>query len=195
MEHTISLAKRVTVLIGVFLFLLLSGVASMQFWGGSSGSWLNDVYLVLKLFTLEGDWVFDRPSNPYLKILVFAAPLFTVLGFIELFTRKLIQRMVQFWRLCWIRDHVVIIGLSDESALLVQSLRQGAGRSRVAVIDPDPNPRLAAACRRLGVPVIAGDPTVAERLAETRLNRAASAVSFIADSAAAMSLVFSADFI
>ncbi len=190
MENPVPLSRRIAILAGIFFFILVSGVLSMHIFGGARATLAEDFYLVLTLFGLEGGWVFDGPTNFYLKILVFAAPLFTVLGIIEIFTRKAVTLALQFWNLFWTKGHVVILGLNEDSLLLITSLRR-AGK-KVTVIDKTPAPGLAIACRKLGVPVIEGDPGGKAELAKARLQDASIAISFVPEIAGAISIVFSA---
>lgn len=181
------------ILIGIFLFILLTGVGSMHLLGGATGDLSKDFYLVLSLFGFEGDWVFETRTNGYLKVLVFIAPLLTVLGIIELFTRKLVAQGLQGWTLMFIRKHVVILGLSAESYLLIKSLRKSLKKREVVVIDQNPDPILALKCRKLGVPIVARNPTTQGALARAKISRAALAVSFVSKTPEAISLVFSVD--
>jgi len=193
MDNPVPLSRRIAILAGTFFFILFSGVASMHLLGGATGDLAKDFYQVLILFGLEGGWVFDQPSNLYMKALAFIAPLFTILGIIELFTRKVVARGLQIWKLLRIRDHVVIMGLTEESLLLIQSLRTGKNRKEAIVIENRPEPGLAAGCRKLGVPVIEGDPASEEALTKAKLKDASIAVSFICNTGKAISLVFSVD--
>jgi len=165
----------------------------MHLWGGTTGDLSRDFYLVLGLFGVEGDWVFEAPSNSYLKILVFIAPLLTLLGIIELFTRKLVARCLQGWTLMFIRNHVVILGLTEESYLLVKSLRKSRKKREVVVIDHKPDPILALKCRKLAVPVIDRNPTTQGALTRAKIPRADLAVSFVSKTPEAISMVFSVD--
>lgn len=193
MENPVPLSRRIAILAGVFLFILLSGVISMHVIGGTTGSLTKDFYLVLTLFGLEGEWVFEGPDNPYLKALVFAAPLFTILGIIEIFTRRALTLILQFWSLFWSSNHVIILGLDNDSILLIEALRRGRRPRRVAVIDKAPSSLLAMRCRKLGVPVVEGDPSDRTALAKAHLTKAAIAVSFVRDIADEINVVFAAD--
>lgn len=193
MENTTPLGKRLGILIGAFLFILITGVGSMHLFGGATGDLAKDIYLVLSLFVVEGFWALEPSANLYLKVLAFIAPLLTVLGVIELLTRKLVSHSLQRWTLTFIRKHVVIMGLTEESYLLVKSLKAGKDKREVVVVAQGPDPILALKCRRLGVPVIDRDPTTRGGLLLAKIFRAAFAVSFITKTPEAISLIFSVD--
>lgn len=182
-----------TILVGVFLFILLTGVGSMHMFGGTTGDLAKDFYLVLVLFGVQGEWAFVEPTNGYLKVLAFMAPLLALLGIVEIFTRKLFARILLVWTLMFIRNHVVILGLTEESYLLVKSLRKGKKKREVVIIDQSPVPILTLKCRKLGVPVIDRAPTSVGALSRAKISRASLAVSFVSKTPEAISLVFSMD--
>lgn len=165
----------------------------MHLFGGTTGDLAKDFYLILGLFGVQGEWAFEEPTNAYLKVLAFMAPLLALLGIVEIFTRKLFARLLLVSTLMFIRNHVVILGLTEESYLLVKSLRKSRNKREVVVIDQDPDPILALKCRKLAVPVINRNPTTQGALTRAKIPRAGLAVSFVSKTHEAISLVFSVD--
>ncbi len=192
MDEGRSPARRGPIgLVLVFLALVAGGTAWLQFAEASGRPIIEDIYRILRLFTIEGEWVFDEDHGPALRILAFLAPVFTVLTVIELVSRDFVHQLVLAWQLRWVKNHFILAGLTEESFLVAKSLRQHSDGFRAVIIDTDPPHTLQAACRRLGVPVIIGDPSDPEALTRARIDAASSVVSFLPDAAGAIRLILS----
>lgn len=192
MDEGHSTARRSPIgLVLIFLALVAGGTAWLQFVEASGRTVIEDIYRILRLFTIEGEWVFAEDHGPALRILAFLAPVFTVLTVIQLVSRDFVHQLVLSWQLRWVKNHFILAGLTEESFLVAKSLRQHRDGFRAVIIDADPPQTLQAACRRLGVPVIIGDPSDPEALIRARINAAGSVVSFLPDAADAIRLILS----
>lgn len=178
-------------LVLIFLVLVAGGTFWLQFVESSGRPPYEDLYRILMLFAINGEWVLREDPGPVIRTLAFLAPVFTVLTVIELITRNFIYQLVLSWQLRWMKDHFIIAGLTEESLLVARSLSEHPDGLRAVVIDADPNPSLRTHCRRLGVPVIVGDPPDPEALAAAKIHLASSVISFLPDAAEAIRLILS----
>ena len=176
-------------LVLVFVALVASATAWLQLVEGSDRPFIEDFYRILMLFAIEGDWVFEEDHGPAIKIFAFLAPVFTVFTVIQLVTRDFVHRLVLAWQLHWVKNHFILAGLTEESFLVAKSLHEHPSGFHAVVIDANPPQTLKAASRRLGIPIIVGDPSDPEVLIGARVDLASSVISFLSNAAEAIRLI------
>ncbi|MBI1393966.1 MAG: hypothetical protein GC152_14610 [Alphaproteobacteria bacterium] len=185
--------RRLIGLVAIFLAFVASGVASFQVLGGSFGSPAFDAYKVLQLFVLSGDWVFGPNSNWFVRRQAFIAPVFTVIGIIEIFTAQFFFRIWQASKLARMDNHAVIAGLTRETMFLLASLRHAKERVDVAIVDARFDDDMRAMARRLGAVTIEGDAASPAALKVARIDRAQIAISFLPEAVDSLQFVLSAN--
>lgn len=183
--------RRLFGLVLFFLLLVAGGTFWLHFAEDTDRPFAENLYRILMLFTINGEWVFQENSGPVIRALAFLAPVFTVLTIVELVTRNFIYRLVLSWQLRWMKDHFIIAGLTEESLLVAKSLNEHPDGLGVVVIDADPPASLWAHCRRFGIPVVVGSPADPLVLASTNVRFASSVISFLPDAAEAIRLILS----
>ncbi len=185
--------KRLVGLAILFAIFVYAGVVSLQVYGGGPGSVYYDAYKILQLFVLSGDWAFQQDVNTFVKMQAYVAPVFTIVGIVELFTAQLFLHVWQTLRLSRISGHAVLAGLNDETLFLLASFNQVKKRTGVVIIDPNPPNALAAKCRRGGAILIKGDPGSRSVLARARIHRSRIAISFLQEATDSLQFVLSAN--
>ncbi|NRA29777.1 MAG: hypothetical protein HRU11_05885 [Parvularculaceae bacterium] len=103
------------------LFIAI-GVIALAVFGGSTNSLPHDVYRLVAMFALNGEWAFDDGVSIVLPVLAFVAPLAAIVGIVELLGRSFFGRLKRDFQLSRLRGHVVVFGLSEESLLLMQGI-------------------------------------------------------------------------
>ncbi len=184
--------RRETILLLIALLLFGSGLLAMRLGGDSSGRLATDAYRLLLLFALNGDWVFRDVDNLWLRVLAFLAPLFTVMSIVELVSRTLWRRVHTAFVLAGLRQHQVIVGLTEHSLLLAISLSANPANGKVVLVDRNPDPDRAARARRHGLLLVTGDPGKPATLQRVRLASARHAVAFLEQLSDALQLVINA---
>ena len=193
MPDSYGQTKRLVGLAILFVLFVYVGVISLQVYGGGPGSIYYDAYKILQLFVLSGDWAFQQNVNPIVKMQAYVAPVFTVIGIVEIFTAQLFLHIWQSVRLARISNHAVLSGLNDETIFLLASLNQADTKTEVVIIDANPLRDLEAKCRRAGAILIKGDPGTRHVLARARIHRARIAISFLDEATDSLQFVLSAN--
>lgn len=139
MDEGHSPARRGPIgLVLIFLALVVGGTAWLQFVEGSDRPFIEDVYRILMLFAIEGEWVFEGNFSPAIQIFAFLAPIFTVFTVIQLVTRDFVHRLVLAWKLHWLKNHFILAGLTEESFLVAKSLHEHPSGFHAVIIDANP---------------------------------------------------------
>ena len=137
---------------------------------------LDNLYHLVQLFAVEGDWTNGQDLPLALQLARFLAPVVTVASLVLIFAEGMWTTLINA-RARFCRDHVVIVGLSDAAMVLV---RDCASRGmRVVAIDQSADNRYLTECRRLRIPVLIGDGKHLDTLRRARISDAASLLSFI----------------
>ncbi len=185
--------KRLAGLVAMFFIFVAAGVVSFRLIGGGFGRVSHDAYKMLQLFVLSGDWVFGENANWFVRVQAFIAPVFTVIGIIEIFTAQFFFRLWQSIKLARMRNHAVLVGLTHETMYLAASLRNARERIDAVIIDLKFEEDQQAAARRIGVVTIAGDPSSQLMLKKAKIHRAKIALSFLPEAADSLQFVLSAN--
>ena len=175
-------AVDLPVKVGSTLLFLTLFVSTLVFRFGVGSTWVDGLYETVSLMTTETELHGEgRPAwvKVFLSLLKLAgAALFA--GFTAIFTNYLIAaRLGGAFEAAKIPDggHIVVCGLGNMGYRCVEELVR-LGRSVVAVEQVNDNP-FAATVRRMGVPVIIGDATVAEVLRQARADTARAVIASV----------------
>ena len=122
--------------------------------GESSTPW-DRIYLTLQLIPLNSG-ALPGSVGWELNVARLLIPLLTALTAVEAFA-LLFQQQFDQVRLRFLRNHIVICGLSHKGYLLTCGFRENG--YRVVVIEKDPSNNLLEQCRILGAIVLVGDAT------------------------------------
>jgi len=134
---------------------------------------LDHLYLTLQLAALDYKGA-SNAVNWRLEVARFAAPGIaagTILQSASVVFREQFTR----WRSRRSNGHTLVCGLSPAGTRLVEAL--AASGRKVVALTPEPNTPGEATVKRLGVPVVIGDPTDLDTLALVRAERAARVVA------------------
>ena len=169
--------QSLRLLITAFAIFVLIGVASLRLLGGSDGNYAHDFYKVLTLFPLNGSWVIqEHVNNPVILVQAFVAPIFAVFGLIELFASDLFRKLARAARLSQLKDHLVLVGLTEESLMLLDALRHENTGLKCVIIDKNIDTEFAQRARKKGAITLPGDPSLPETLARARLPAASQGI-------------------
>jgi hypothetical protein len=160
-----------------FLSLGYSGISKYLASIEINASPLDVIYQTIQLVGM-GSMDLFTPIPIEIEIARFALPTLAGITAITTITAVFFERM-QFLRLRFIRDHVIICGLGQKGALLARSFAE-QGYS-VVIIDPDDkNPQLRQLQGR-GVLTVAGSATNPDTLLRAGLNRATTLLAVCGD--------------
>jgi voltage-gated potassium channel Kch len=146
----------------------------------------DSLYHSIQLFVLEN--VTPKKPPPILRFASFLAPLVAGYAAVRAFVALFQSQLSSVW-LRRARDHVVVAGLSGRGFALARGLWEA--KVRVAVVEIDPSVEAIAGCRERGIPVIFGDATDPEVLAQTGVGRARSLFATTGDDARNLDAAFS----
>ncbi|MBU0491886.1 MAG: NAD-binding protein [Chloroflexi bacterium] len=147
---------------------------------GEARSPLDIVYLTLQLVSLNSGavpgpvpWELEMA-----RLLIPALAAYTVFQALAVLFRE----QIQLARLWFVRDHVVICGLSRKGFLLAKSFREQG--DSVVVIEQDEENDWLESCRERGVLVLLGDATDPARLRQAAVHRARCLIAVCGDDGA-----------
>lgn len=170
--------RRFLWLTAFFVGFITVGLVAIQLAEGGAPSIQQDVYRLISMFALNGEWAFDPSFNMTLQALAFIAPLAAIVGIIELLGRSLIGRLREEWKLKQMRGHVVVFGLTKESLLLMEGIQTGPNAPPVVVIGEALGDQEKHAITKLGAVLLDGVGTTEDRLARASIERADVLISF-----------------
>lgn len=189
-----SASRRLAAIVSAFILFVLIGVVALRLFGGSDGNYAHDIYKVLTLFPLNGSWVIqEHIDNPVILVQAFIAPVFAVYGLIELFARDLARNVVRAVKLSQLSGHLVLIGLSEESLMLLDALREDDPDLRSVIIDKNLDTTFAQRARKSGAIIVPGDPGAPETLTRARLSKANQAIFLHAGVTDALQFILAAN--
>ncbi len=168
--HGVPAHWRLRLVAVTFPAALVLGVLGYQDYGHGAehSSFSNALYHTVQLFLLHTVH-FQSPVPWTLEAARWLAALSTGLVLVDGALRLLhVERAG--WRLRRMEGHAVVCGLGRRGLAVIKRLRE-QGRPVVA-IERDPGPEVTERLHRLGVPLVTGDATRAEKLREARLEHA-----------------------
>lgn len=161
----------------VFLALGYSGIDKFLAADGIQATPLDVIYLTIQLIGMGSLDLFS-PIPIEVEIARFALPALAAITAIATITSLFFERM-QFLRLRFMRDHIIICGLGQKGTLLAKSFAdQGY---QIVIIDPvEIGPRLKQ-LRSRGILAIEGSATDPDVLIRAGINRATSLIAVSGD--------------
>ena len=138
---------------------------------------LNALYHTMQLFILHTP-LFTGPIPWTLELARWLAALTTVMAVASVARRMLREELIDL-QLHRANRHVVVCGLGRKGIEQVRQLRQQ--RQPVVVIEQSPEAEHAEECRRLGVPIVAGDAAHPATLQEARVAQASALYALCPD--------------
>jgi hypothetical protein len=133
-------------------------------------NWSMDdiIYSTLQLIIMESG-SFDHAANWMLKIARFMLPSLTAFTALQALMH-LFYEQTQWFRLWWLRDHVIICGFGRKGQLLAKEIL--ALGQNVVVIEKEPDRLYAGKGQKQGIIFLNGDATDQDVLASARVHRA-----------------------
>jgi len=135
---------------------------------GSPRSFWDLIYLSLQLFIMESGAVAST-LNWKLELARFLSPAIAAYAAISAFT-LIFREQIQLFKVRFLKDHIIICGLSNKGLLLSQALRDN--KYKVVIIERDEGNDLCAQCREKGAVILTGDATDQEMLCKAGIKKA-----------------------
>ncbi|MEM9840316.1 MAG: RyR domain-containing protein [Pseudomonadota bacterium] len=157
---------------------IVVGLVAISLGDGGAESLQHNIYRLISMFALNGEWAFEPTYNTTLQILAFVAPLAAIVGIIELLGRSLFGRLREEWKLNQMRGHVVVFGLTKESILLMEGIQRGPNPPPVVIIGEALGEEEKLAITKLGAVLLDGVTTTESLLARASIERADVLISF-----------------
>lgn len=152
----------------IVLFAMgVSGFSRYAAWHKIPGTIFDYVYLTLQLIPMNSGAV-EPPVPLELELARFLIPLLTATAAVQAFLR-IFREQIQMARLPWMRQHIIICGLSRKGFLLASRFRRQG--KKVVVIEQDEENAWLASCREQGMVVLVGDasdPTLLDKAGVAR---------------------------
>ena len=172
----LPVSRNLTIFVTLVLIFMLGMWGQVVLLGDAFGTnFWQAVYHNLQLFGLEGEWSEELDLPWQIEVTRLIAPVVSVAGVLFVLTQDTWVRVINY-RLRFLKDNVVVAGLSASSWPFIQSCRD---RYHLVVIEKDPeNPRIMLARDLPHVSVIVGDPLDTAIYDQVNLSHAKHLVTF-----------------